>query len=81
MQNGPCGKDEKQGGIIMENTNKDWKINDCGYFFYTYLWQTIKGIITMITDDHFIVTDEFGHNYCVEKEDFFETEEEVELSL
>lgn len=65
----------------MENINKDWKINDCGYFFSTYLWQTIQATIMIITDDHFVVTDGFGHNYRVEKEDFFETEEEVELSL
>lgn len=65
----------------MENTNKDWKINDCGYFFSTYLWQPIEATIIMITDDYFIVTDGFRHNYRVKKEDFFETEEEVELSL
>ena len=59
----------------MEVINKDWKINDVGYFFSTYLWQTIKATIMIITDDHFIVTDELGHNYRVEKE------EEVELSL
>jgi hypothetical protein len=35
----------------------------------------------MTTNDYLVVTDEFGYIHRVEKEDFYKTEEEVELSL
>lgn len=62
-------------------TKKEWKIGDVGYFFYTYLWQTMKATVTMTTNDYLVVTDEFGYIHRVGKEDFYKTEEEVELSL
>ena len=61
-------------------TKNEWKIGNVGYFFFTYLWQTMKATVTMTTNDYLVVTDEFGHT-SRQKEDFYKTEEEVELSL
>lgn len=60
--------------------DKDFKCGDKAWFFDTYIWQSMEGVVVGVYRDHYECVSD-GFLFRVPKNELFKTEENLEMSL